>query len=69
MEKFTSCVTGEFKKFYPDGNARPFKGNTFICHIPQNSNFFRFCQLFFRRIIYFRFFIINWHYFQMTVII
>ena len=44
MEKFTSCVTGEFKKFYPDGNARTFKGNTFICHVPKNSSFFRFAN-------------------------
>ena len=44
MENFTSCVTGEFKKFYPDGNARTFKGNTFICHIPKDSSFFRFAN-------------------------
>ncbi|MFV1528841.1 MULTISPECIES: DUF1868 domain-containing protein [unclassified Phaeobacter] len=28
-------------KFTPDGQALPFPGNTFICHIPRHSRFFK----------------------------
>lgn len=44
MENFTSCVTGDFKKFYADGTVKTFSGNTFICHIPKMSNFWRFAS-------------------------
>lgn len=42
MERYTDAVVGEFKKFYADGAVREFKGNTFLCHIPNGSPFFRF---------------------------
>lgn len=42
MQKYTEAVIGEFKKFNPDGTTCSFPGNTFLCHIPSKSSFYRF---------------------------
>ncbi len=40
---YLSCVTGEFKKFFPNGEPRTFPGNTFLCHVPK-GDFWRFAR-------------------------
>lgn len=46
MENYLDCVTGEFKKFLPNGSPLNFQGNTFLCHLPQGEiwRFARYVQ-------------------------